>query len=442
MDNKYWSALLAPTKILNRVMQIISIILGLGIGLIPVSGWAVQTSLNHVDVTNYDNYSRVIFKVAGPSKYRVFTLQHPDRVVVDFEKTSMRANLKHLHLDNTAIQSVRSGRPISSQLRIVFDMDGTANVKSYLVSEKKEAQLVVDIFPTGSKKVKPTETKVAETKIITKTVTKTKTVAVKKTEHNTINKLPKLVDNTKPRKLIIIVDAGHGGKDSGTIGQQGTKEKDVVLKIALRLAELINEEPGLKAVLTRRSDHFVTLMDRLRIARRNKADLFLAIHADSYFDNHATGASVYALSQHGASSMAARWLADRENHSELGGVDLNGLGDHSYLLRSVLIDLAETATIVDSVRLGTDMLASLDSVTSLHYARVEQAPFMVLKSPDIPSVLIEMGFLSNISEEEHLRDPAYRDKLAHALLTGIRQYVATHPMMASNNKTDSKETAT
>ena len=207
--------------------------------------------------------------------------------------------------------------------------------------------------------------------------------------------------------------------------------KKCSIGIASRLAELINSEPNMRAVLTRNGDYFITLGDRLRISRNDKADLFIAIHADSYFNNQSTGASVYALSPHGASSVAARWLADRENHSELGGVDLNELGDKSYVLRSVLIDLAQTATISDSIKLGSNVLDGLEQVTRLHYSEVEQAPFMVLKSPDIPSILVETGFLSNPREEERLRQAAYRDKLARALLAGIRHYAANHPVMAA-----------
>jgi N-acetylmuramoyl-L-alanine amidase len=185
---------------------------------------------------------------------------------------------------------------------------------------------------------------------------------------------------------------------------------------------LIEAEPNMRAVLTRNGDYFVPLIDRIKLARKGKADLFIAIHADSYFNTSSSGASVYALSRGGATSVAAKWLAQRDNYSELGGVDLGELEDQSYLLRSVLIDLAQTATITDSMRLGKSVLHSLDDVTRLHYSRVEQAPFMVLKSPDIPSILVETGFISNAKEEMHLRDPRYQDQIAQALLNGVRTY--------------------
>ena len=222
--------------------------------------------------------------------------------------------------------------------------------------------------------------------------------------------------------VLVAIDPGHGGKDQGTEGEHGTKEKDVVLSIAERLAALINKQPHMHAILTRNGDYFLYLRDRLRIARQEKADLFISIHADSYLKEQLAGASVYALSRHGATSEAARWLAQSVNTSELGGVNLNGIGDDNYVLRSVLIDLAQTATIVDSLRLGQDVLRGLHSVTKLHYPEVEQAPFVVLKSPDIPSILVETGFLSNPSEEEHLRDKAYQEKLAQAILGGVLAY--------------------
>lgn len=224
------------------------------------------------------------------------------------------------------------------------------------------------------------------------------------------------------KSMIIVIDPGHGGRDPGAIGQYGTREKDVVLSIARMLANRVNEQPNMRAVLTREGDYFVSLRKRLQIARRSKADLFIAIHADSYFNDRAAGASVYSLSHHGATSLAARWLAQHENHSELDGVDLNGLEDQSVILRSVLLDLAQTATKQASVRCGASLLEALSEVTKLHYSRVEQAPFMVLKSPDIPSILVETGFISNSREENRLRDKKHQHKMAIALFEGISDF--------------------
>jgi N-acetylmuramoyl-L-alanine amidase len=436
MDTKFWSASLSP-GLSHMKSRCCYFFLACFVIFIPSVCAAFHGTISGVQVMPAADSTRIIFKMTTPNKYHVFLLPNPNRLVVDFEDVTLRADLKQLNFNHSIVNSARRGWPMPGTSRMVFDLSSRARYKTFSMTGNGETQLVVDVYaydaPINVSKPLPQVT----------TVTPAHAVTVKDFDIVALKPKPKpkqqMIEVVKPRPLVVVVDAGHGGKDPGTIGMHGTQEKNVVLAIALRLADLINEDPKLHASLTRSGDYFVTLKGRLQLARRDKADLFIAIHADSFFNDHSIGASVYALSQHGASSMQARWLADRENHSELGGVDLNGLGDHSYLLRSVLIDLAQTATIIDSVRLGTDMLTSLQSVTSLHYSRVEQAPFMVLKSPDIPSILVETGFLSNPMEEERLRDPDYRDKLAHALLAGIRQYVATHPMMASNSKSQNED---
>jgi N-acetylmuramoyl-L-alanine amidase len=233
----------------------------------------------------------------------------------------------------------------------------------------------------------------------------------------------KIRNKKKAPVFVIVIDPGHGGKDSGARGKKGTLEKNVVLSIAKKLQKEINKHVAMRAILTRQADYFVPLRGRLKLARKSNADIFIAIHADAYFNGGATGISVYALSQHGATSEAARWLAQSDNHAELDGVLFDTLQDHSLMLRSVLIDLAQTATIADSIRLGTFLLSTLDDISRLHYRHVEQAPFMVLKSPDIPSILVETGFISNPLEEERLANPQYQQKIAHALWLGIAQYV-------------------
>lgn len=232
----------------------------------------------------------------------------------------------------------------------------------------------------------------------------------------------------KHRTFRIVIDAGHGGKDTGALGQQGTAEKNIVLSIAKRLALQINKQPNMKAILTRSGDYFVPLRYRLQLARKDSADLFIAIHADAFFNNHAEGASVYALSQRGATSEAGRWLAKQENYSELDGVELNTLQDHSRLLRYVLIDLAQTTTIRDSLRLGNKVLDALDTISELHHTHVEQAPFVVLKSPDIPSILVEVGFISNPREEKRLQDVRYQEKIVYALQRGVLAYLNTYEL--------------
>ena len=233
--------------------------------------------------------------------------------------------------------------------------------------------------------------------------------------------------HSRPRagKIVVVIDPGHGGKDPGASGPHGTHEKDVVLSIAKDLQQDINRNPRFIAKLTRKSDYYLTLRQRLDVARKDKGDFFVAIHADAYMNNDAEGASVFALSQSGATSEAAHWLASQENYSELGGVrDFSG---KSYLVRKVLLDLSQTVTISQSLQIGYVLLHALGRITTLHHDIVEQARFVVLKSPDIPSLLVETGFITNPYEEARLKNPIYQEKLAQALSVGITGYFEQHP---------------
>lgn len=231
------------------------------------------------------------------------------------------------------------------------------------------------------------------------------------------------MEAAKSHVYTVVIDAGHGGKDSGAIGKNGTKEKEIVLSIARKIADKLEKIPGIRVIQTRKGDYYVPLRARLNVARRDDADLFIAVHADAYFNHRASGASVYALSQHGATSEASRWLARQENYSELDGIDFDQLKDRSRVLRSVLIDMAQTATIRDSLHLGNKVLDSLDRISALHHRQVEQAPFVVLKSPDIPSILVETGFITNPQEEMQLNNPYYQDKIAAAVSHGVQAYI-------------------
>jgi N-acetylmuramoyl-L-alanine amidase len=335
--------------------------------------------LTDMRITHKAASSQIIFSVSSSVKPRVFLLPNPERLVVDFSDCRLEMSPVLLHTHTPWINKIRSGAPQKNMVRLVFDLNTAIN---YTLRVRDDHTIQIDL-----------------------------------TKQKAITEFTPAI-----RPITVVIDPGHGGKDSGAIGPSGIKEKDVVLAIAKQLANMINQQPHMRAVLTRDNDYFISLHDRLVSARRGKADLFVAIHADSYFNKKANGASVYALSQHGATSIAARWLARRDNYSELGGVDLGDLEDQSYLLRSVLIDLAQTNTTQDSMRLGESLLDALDNVTRLHYARVEQAPFMVLKSPDIPSILVETGFISNSKEEKRLADRAYQREIAQALLNGIMRY--------------------
>jgi len=232
-----------------------------------------------------------------------------------------------------------------------------------------------------------------------------------------------LVSTKKPKRYIVVIDAGHGGKDTGAIGFSGVKEKDVALAVARDLAKQMNAQPNMRAILTRQRDNFIPLRTRLALARRGRADLFIAIHADAEANKAAQGASVYTLSQRGASREAARWLAKHENYVSLDEVAFAELPDQSQVVRSTLIDMAQTATMNESLQLGRHVLHALHKVTILHYRSVEQAPFMVLKAPDIPSILVELGYLSNVREERRLVNVHYQHQLARALLAGVKHYL-------------------
>jgi N-acetylmuramoyl-L-alanine amidase len=399
---------------------------------------ALKPILHQVQLLKFPTYARLIFTVSDMGDCHVFSLANPNRLAVDFEHARTRVDLRKIDIHNSHIMTIRDGHPVANTYRLVFDLDTAVHYKKFVASNGGRDELVVDFYPKNTvltPPVKKAEVKpvvlvppAVTPKIIKSMIPQLTLGEVAQPRTKTVIAKIEMPIMAKPaRKLIVVIDAGHGGKDPGTIGKNGSKEKDVVLNIAFRLARLINDTPNMHAYLTRNGDYFITLRNRLRLARKNNGDLFLAIHADSFLDKLSSGASVYALSHHGATTEAARWLASRENYSELGGVDLGELGDKSYILRSVLIDLAQTATISDSVTLGSTILKALGSVTKLHYIRVEQAPFMVLKSPDIPSVLVETGFLSNPYDEENLQNDLYREKLAKALLVGVKNYLTTHP---------------
>ncbi len=357
--------------------------------LIPSLSVADPAKLVNIAFSSADDSTRVKLFLTHGTPYTVFQLSHPDRLVIDVKNTKIATPISS-NLSNPIFKSMRIGHPDASTLRLVFDLKTSVKFKANAASRF----IFLDVYN---------------------------------------EKKPIIKKSVNP--VIIVIDPGHGGKDPGAIGYDGVEEKKVVLAIALRLAALVNNEPNMKAVLTRKGDYFVPLMDRLKLARRGKGDLFISIHADSN-SMQSRGVSVYALSSRGATCVAAKWLANRENHSELGRVDLSELEDQSLEVRSVLIDLAQTATATDSFRLGTEMLNALDNVTRLHYSRVEQAPFLVLKSPDIPSILVETGYLSNPKEEVKLANPDYQNEIAEALLNGLKIYIKKYEssIYAANSK--------
>ena len=366
------------------------------LSLIGISdAFAHLTYLKKIRVSRSHIKPRIVFELSNPAHYKIFTLTTPKRLVVDLKNVALSSRFKTPYwMKNPAIRKIRFSNRPNQILRVVFDLNvGISTPYTFNLPAQfhQNERLVIDL----------------------------------KTDSQITQKPKK-----KPQPdFIIVIDPGHGGKDPGASGSAGNQEKSIVFKIAQRLYRKINAQPNMKAYLTRSGDYYLGLRQRLRCARRHKADLFISIHADAFRNASSHGASVYALSARGASSEAARWLAEKENASDLlGGIHLETKG---HILKSVLIDLSQTASIDASLTLGKDILKSLSTLTKLHYQHVEQAGFVVLKSPDIPSLLIETGFLSNPREEKKLSSSLYQNKLATAILKGINTYQKRHRVQRS-----------
>ena len=338
--------------------------------------------------------TRIVFDVNGPLEHTLFVLNNPARVVVDLRDTSLGVKVDRPTDADKLLEGIRHASRNHRDLRVVFDLRKPVRPRSFLLKPNKQYgyRLVVDLYDKGD-------------------VTKSLKETIKRSAPRSPSKL---------RDLIIAIDAGHGGEDPGTIGRKGTREKDVVLAIAKELKQQIQNTHGMRPVMVRRGDYYVGLRRRMKIAREHRADLFVSIHADSFKDPRVRGSSVYVLSRNGASSEAARWLAEQENAADLvGGVSLD---DKDDLLASVLLDLSQTATLSASTDVGTNVLKQLGTTGKTHKRRVQRAGFMVLKSPDIPSILVETAFLSNPSEEKRLRNRAQQRKIAKAMVAGVKGY--------------------
>jgi len=359
------------------------------------AGWALE--IRGVRYWNAPDHVRLVFDTSGQVKPRVFGLEDPDRLVLDMHGAKLRAPLPKPAAGTPFLKALRSGKPRPGVLRMVLDLKTPVRPKvfSLLPNEHYGHRLVVDLYARGGKQAeKPRQ------------VEKLKAAPL------------------KYRDVVIAIDAGHGGDDPGAIGRAGTQEKDVVLSIARKLASLINQSRGMKAVLTRKGDYYIPLRRRMELDRKARADLFLSIHADSFKNPKASGAGVYILSRRGASSEAARWLAAQENASDLvGGVSLD---DKDDVLAKVLLDLSQTATREHSQALAREVLRQLQRIGRIHHHGVQQAGFVVLKSPDIPSVLVETAFISNPREEHRLRSSKYQWYWARAIQRGIRAYFHSH----------------
>jgi len=390
-----------------------------------LSSIANTVVLRKMRVQNITRESLVTLYLSASTQYRAFMLHNPNRFVIDLKHVKNYQRLRFQNTKASPIKNFKYAAHSQGIFRMVFGLKNAIapHVRVLSADQNHQARLQI-IFhsATTAKSVLsntvmpiPANSTPVEKKHAFKSESQQHTVLSDDVERN----------STQHRDIIIVIDPGHGGKDPGATGRGGTHEKAVVLSISKIIQRQINKQPGFRALLTRTGDYYLTLRQRLAIARKDKADMFIAIHADTWRNKQARGVSVFALSQRGATSEAARWLATRENASELmGGVELQ---DKSHLLKSVLINLSQSATIRSSLEIGEDVIQSVKSITRLHHPRVEQAAFVVLKSPDIPSLLVETGFLSNPREEKKLRSGTYQKELGLAIMRGINQYFTYYP---------------
>jgi N-acetylmuramoyl-L-alanine amidase len=381
-----------------------------GICALIVLAMPVQLMAGQVDglrLQNLPDKTRLVLDVSEPLGYRLFSLENPPRVVIDVPQASLAGSVS-LAVQGGAVRRARSGSRPGGTLRLVLDLAAMPATVEHFTMEPgggRGDRIVVDLL-SGVAPASASD-------------------APRSVQSQEPPPMPEPSPAPVPAEIVVVIDAGHGGKDPGAIGRRRTREKDVTLAVARHLAERVNAEPGMRAVLTRRSDVYLQLRDRVRVARRHNASLFVSLHADSFKDRRASGSSVYALSNRGASSEAARWLAQQENAADLvGGVSLESLDRE---VAEVVLDMSQDYTIEASMELGTHVLRHLGSVGRVHKPRVERAGFAVLKAPDIPSVLVELAFLSNPSEELKLRSVSHQKRLAGAVFQGVRDYFGERP---------------
>lgn len=363
--------------------------------LVTATAAAQQARIQSARLWAAPDQTRVVFDISAPVRHSLFTLSNPDRLVIDISDAAVTQPLGGLDFSKGVVEGIRSAARNGNDLRVVLDLRHGVRPKSFLLKPNAEYgdRLVIDLEQTQAA--------------------------------NARQPVKRLQSDRAAREIVIAIDAGHGGEDPGASGRHGTKEKDVVLAIARRLEKLVERAPGMRPVMIRDGDYYIGLRQRIAKAREQRADMFVSIHADAFRDSRARGASVFALSQRGASSEAARWLADRENAADLvGGVSLD---DKDDVLASVLLDLSLTGTIEASLELGDYVLDQLRGIGRVHKSRVHQAGFVVLKSPDIPSILVETAFISNPDEERKLRDRGHQDRLAQSIMRGIQAYFERHP---------------
>ncbi|MGA0898369.1 MAG: N-acetylmuramoyl-L-alanine amidase [Burkholderiaceae bacterium] len=379
------------------------------------------------------DYTRVAIEhdTAGLS-FKTHLLTAPDRLVVDLEGLTLNPTLKDLvariQANDPYISQVRVGQFLPTTVRLVFDLKQTIKPSVFTLPPIAQYQhrVVIDLYPTEERDPLLAFLKSYESQAAEATPSAPSATPAAPAPSDQLAAKPQAVD----RLVTVALDPGHGGEDPGAIGKRGTREKDVVLRIARRLKREIDKEPGMRAFLTRDGDYFVPLGRRVQKARQVRADLMVSIHADAWVSPKARGSSVYVLSERGATSAAARWMAQKENAADgIGGVRLMG---RDQQLAQTLLDMSTTAQIKDSLKLGQAVLGQMKRVNSLHKQQVEQAGFAVLKAPDTPSILVETAFISNPEEEQRLRDEQYQHEMAQALLNGIKAYLAQNPPLAKS----------
>jgi N-acetylmuramoyl-L-alanine amidase len=407
--------------------------------LLPAAQWFLAARAEAATVASArlwpaQEYTRLILESTSPIAPQLLAMKNPDRLVLDLEGVELSPELTELPrrvaADDPYIQAIRVAQYRPGVLRIVLDLKTGVKPQAFALKPVGDYghRLVLDLYP-----LTPPDPLMALLEDAER--------AERARESRGSEALPEKPRDDKltppgndarvpgvKRPIVVAIDPGHGGEDPGAIGRRGTYEKTIALAIAKKLKAALEEEPGMRAMLTRDDDYFVPLADRVQKARRVHADLFISIHADAFTTASARGSSVFALSEHGATSAAARWLAQHENEADLiGGVNLDA---RDPMLARTLLDLSQTAQISDSLRVGRSVLDGIGAVNALHKGSVEQAGFAVLKAPDIPSILVETAFISNPDEEQKLRDDAHQRKLAESIRSGIKRYFAQNPRLA------------
>ena len=367
--------------------------------VLGASAGAANNEINGIRFWDSPDATRIIIDLARKPNYDSFRLQGPDRIILDINQTEFRGKVPYIKRSHRLIKNIRHGRRSNQARRVVIDTKGKLDYRTYALQPNQSYghRLVIELSKETNAATKPVEDRTPE----------------------------RVVGQRKLRDIVVAIDAGHGGEDPGAIGKHKTQEKHVVLSIAKKLKREIDRQTGMRAVLVRTGDYYISLRKRMQIAREARADMFVSIHADAFKNRNVKGSSVFVLSEKGASDESAKWLANRENASDLiGGVSLD---DKEDVLAKVLLDLSQTATIDASSKAANNILSEIARVGPVHKDTVQSAKFVVLKSPDIPSILVETAFISNPQEERRLKNSRYQSKLATAITRGIKKYFEKSP---------------